>query len=74
MIKREQYLSRLRNLRDVNLIKVITGMRRAGKSTLFRQFQQELRDSGVDEKNILYFNFEEMQNEALLEDFGAVLS
>jgi predicted AAA+ superfamily ATPase len=67
MVKREIYLSRLRNLRDTNLIKVVTGIRRAGKSTLFRQFQQELLASGVDEKNIIYLNLEEMQNEALLE-------
>jgi predicted AAA+ superfamily ATPase len=60
-------LSRLRILRDVNLIKVITGIRRAGKSTLFKQFQQELIDSGVDEKNVIYLNLEEIENRSILE-------
>ncbi|MDR1980009.1 MAG: ATP-binding protein [Tannerellaceae bacterium] len=67
MIKRERYLSRLRNLRDTNLIKVITGIRRAGKSTLFKQFQGELLASGVDEKNIVYLNLEEIENRSILE-------
>jgi predicted AAA+ superfamily ATPase len=69
MIKRGNYLSILRNLRDVNIIKVITGIRRAGKSTLFKQFQEELIASGIKPKNIIYLNLEEMENEALLERF-----
>jgi predicted AAA+ superfamily ATPase len=66
MVKREKYLEKLRNLRDVNLIKVITGIRRAGKSTLFKQFQDELLASGVKAKNIIYLNFEELENAPLL--------
>jgi predicted AAA+ superfamily ATPase len=62
MVKREKYLSQLRNLRDVNVIKVVTGIRRAGKSTLFKQFQEELLASGVKEKNIVYLNLEEIEN------------
>ena len=69
MVKRERYLSTLRNLRDVNVIKVVTGIRRAGKSTLLKQFQEELVASGVKPKNIIYLNLEEMENEALLERF-----
>ncbi|MCL2651495.1 MAG: ATP-binding protein, partial [Candidatus Azobacteroides sp.] len=69
MIKREIYLPILRNLRDINVIKVVTGIRRAGKSTLFRQFQEELIASGVKPRNIVYLNLEEMKNEALLERF-----
>ncbi|MDR2424194.1 MAG: ATP-binding protein [Prevotellaceae bacterium] len=67
MVQREKELERLRGLRGANLIKVITGIRRAGKSTLFKQFQRELLASGVDERNIISLNFEEMQNEPLLE-------
>lgn len=69
MITRELYLLKLRKLRDINVIKVITGIRRAGKSTLFKQFQEELIASGVKPKNIVYLNLEEMENEALLERF-----
>lgn len=69
MVKREQYLERLRNLRDVNLIKVITGIRRAGKSTLFKQFQHELINSGVNERNIIHLNLEEIENRSLLDKY-----
>jgi len=66
MIKRERYLEKLRNLRDVNVIKVVTGIRRAGKSTLFKQFQEELLASGVKAKNIISLNLEELENVPLL--------
>lgn len=67
MIIRSQYIAELQKLKDVNLIKVITGVRRTGKSTLFRQFQEELKKSGVKQKNIISLNLEEMENEALLD-------
>ncbi|MCL2414875.1 MAG: ATP-binding protein [Bacteroidales bacterium] len=66
MVIRERYLKKLRNLRDVNVIKVVTGIRRAGKSTLFKQFQAELLASGVKQKNIIYLNLEELENAPLL--------
>ena len=66
MVIREKYLEQLRNLIDVNVIKVITGIRRAGKSTLFKQFQAELLASGVKQKNIIYLNLEELENAHLL--------
>jgi uncharacterized protein len=59
LIRREEYLQSLRQLRDKNLIKVITGLRRVGKSTLLQLFQEELRDSGVPEKCIISYNFED---------------
>jgi predicted AAA+ superfamily ATPase len=67
MIVREQYINRLKNMLGIKVIKVITGLRRVGKTTLFKQFQQELKNSGVVESNIIYLNLEEMENEALLE-------
>jgi len=67
MIVRKQYINRLKNMLGIKVIKVITGLRRVGKTTLFKQFQQELKNSGVAEKNIIYLNLEEMENEALLE-------
>lgn len=59
MIRREQYMQKLRALRDQNLIKVATGIRRAGKSTLLQMFRQELIDSGVEIKATQYINFED---------------
>ena len=67
MIVRKQYIKRLKNIQSIKVIKVITGLRRVGKTTLFKQFQQELRKSGVSKRNIIYLNLEEMENEALLE-------
>jgi len=66
-IIRSQYIAELQKLKDINLIKVITGIRRSGKSTLLRQFQEELKKSGVKPKNIISLNLEEMENEALLD-------
>jgi len=62
MVARETYLQKLRLLRDQNLIKVITGVRRCGKSTLLEAFLNELLESGVNRDNIVFFNFEEREN------------
>lgn len=62
MVKRELYLNRLRQLKDQNLIKVITGIRRCGKSTLLYAFKSELINDGVAPENIVYLNFEEREN------------
>jgi len=62
MIAREIYLQKLRLLKDQDLIKVITGVRRCGKSTLLEAFRNELLSSGVNPKNIVFFNFEEREN------------
>ena len=67
MIIREHYLKKLRKLRDQNVIKVITGIRRSGKSTLFKQFQDELLSSGLNSQNIIAINLEELENESLLD-------
>ncbi len=49
-------------LRDQNLIKVVTGIRRCGKSTLMAEYQQYLKSTGVSEQNIVALNFEEREN------------
>ncbi len=67
MILRSQYIDQLQKLKDINLIKVITGIRRVGKSTLFKQFQEELKKAGVKQKNIISLNLEEMENETLFD-------
>ena len=58
MLKREYYLNQLINSKDLNLIKVITGVRRSGKSTLLLQFKDYLLSQNVLENNIIYMNFE----------------
>ena len=62
MIERKIYLKRLRQLKDQNLIKVITGIRRCGKSTLLEAFKNELLSGGIVPENIIFLNFEEREN------------
>ena len=65
-VQREDYLRKLRQLKDVDLIKIVTGVRRSGKSTLLELFRGELIESGVDSQRIIALNFEEVENEPLL--------
>ncbi len=58
MLIREQYLNQLIRSKDLNLIKVITGVRRSGKSTLLLQYKEYLLSQKIKEKNIIYMNFE----------------
>ncbi len=58
MIIREKYLSKIRPFYDVDLIKVITGIRRCGKSIILMQIIDELKNKGIDEEQIIYINFE----------------
>ena len=58
MLIREKYLSQLIKGKELNLIKVITGVRRSGKSTLLLQYKDYLLKEGIAEKNIIYMNFE----------------
>ena len=67
MIRRELYLQKLRQLRDQNIIKVVTGIRRSGKSTLLEAFKNELLESGVSKENIVFLNFEKRENLNLTE-------
>jgi len=62
MVKRDCYLAKLRLLKDHNLIKVITGIRRSGKSTVLELFGKELQKSGVKKSNIISINLEERKN------------
>ncbi len=66
-IERTEYLEQLRNFRDKQVIKVITGIRRCGKSTLLHQFQQYLLQTGVDADQVIAINFEDLDNEPLCE-------
>ena len=59
MIQREEYLNQLKNFKDKNLIKVVTGIRRCGKSTLFELFIEYLKQQGVEDKRIIIINLED---------------
>ncbi|MCD7744631.1 MAG: ATP-binding protein [Lachnospiraceae bacterium] len=59
LIKRDYYLSRIRDFYHLDLIKVITGIRRCGKSVLLTQIMEELREQGISEEQIVYLNFED---------------
>ncbi|MBQ7140584.1 MAG: ATP-binding protein [Bacilli bacterium] len=58
MIIREKYLNRMIAAKDTEFIKVITGVRRSGKSTLMLMFKDYLLDNGINEENIIHINFE----------------
>lgn len=58
MIVREQYLKRLIDTKDTDFIKVITGVRHSGKSTLLLMFKEYLKEAGIKEENIIHVNFE----------------
>ena len=64
-IKRENYLSILKNFKDQQIIKVITGIRRCGKSTLLELFIDCLKENGVEDNQIISINFENSDYEYL---------
>ena len=58
MVKRESYLEKIYNFMDKNVIKIITGMRRCGKSYLFKLIIEELKKKGINEEDILLIDLE----------------
>lgn len=67
MVERTEYLESLKQWKDEQVIKVITGIRRCGKSTLMAQYQEWLRANGVSGEQIISINFEELEYEELLD-------
>ena len=67
MVERREYLDQLIQWKDEQVIKVVTGIRRCGKSTLLAQYQACLKASGISEKQIVSINFEELEYEELLD-------
>lgn len=65
MIQRTEYLNKLIAFRDKQLIKIVTGIRRCGKSTLLELYQQWLLQNGVEAEQILAINFEDLDYEEL---------
>lgn len=64
-IVRKEYLEQLRNLQHKKLIKIITGIRRCGKSTVMEMFRDELLENDVEENQIIFLNFEDYDNKHL---------
>ena len=68
MLKREKYLSKIRGFYDSDLIKILVGIRRCGKSVILNQIIEELKDKrNVDEEHIIFINFEFIEFEDLLD-------
>ena len=65
LIERKQYMQQLRSLKDQNIIKVISGVRRCGKSTLLMMFADELVGGGVAVEQIQFYNFEDLDTLAI---------
>ena len=64
MLKRERYLKKIRDFYHVNsLIKILYGLRRSGKSVILNQIIDEIKSFGIDEKHIIYINFESLDYE-----------
>lgn len=67
MAERKEYLEQLKAWKDEQVIKVVTGIRRCGKSTLLSQYQQQLKTTGITDEQIVSVNFEELEYEELLD-------
>ena len=65
MLKRKMYLSRIRGFYDSDLVKILVGIRRCGKSVILKQIMNELKEKGVDNEHIIYVNFEFIEYEDL---------
>ena len=65
MLKREKYLERIRDFYHSDLVKILVGIRRCGKSVILEQITEELKEQGVDENHIIYVNFEFIEFENL---------
>lgn len=65
MVQRKEYLEKLIEWKDDDVIKVVTGIRRCGKSTLLMQYQDYLKSFGIEKNQIIAVNFEELEYEEL---------
>ena len=68
MVPRSEYISQLEAYKDKQIIKVITGLRRSGKTTLMEIYKESLIASGVSLEQIIHINFEDVDN-AYIEDY-----
>lgn len=63
MVERKGYLDLLKKWKDDEVIKVVTGIRRCGKSTLLKMYMEFLKSQGVSDDRIIFINFEELEYE-----------
>lgn len=63
MVIRERYLKLIRPFYEQELIKVLIGIRRSGKSVILKQIMDELKENNVDDNHIIYINFEDYDYE-----------
>ena len=70
MIRRKKYIERIRPFIGKELIKVITGVRRSGKSYMLSLLQDELRSQGVKDSHIFFYNFESISNRPFTDDIS----
>lgn len=71
-ILRQDYLNTLIGLKDKNLIKMLTGVRRCGKSTVMRMFCDYLKTQDVQDSQIVFMNFEDFENHRWLDDLDGL--
>ena len=62
MIKREMYISRIRDFINTDLVKILTGIRRSGKSVMLELIKEELVKQGISPSNFIHINFENLKN------------
>lgn len=67
MVERKEYLEKIKKWREKDVIKVVTGIRRCGKSTLLEQYRDYLISTGVSSEQIIFINFEDLEFEDLLD-------
>lgn len=65
MLKREVYLSRIRGFYDSDLVKILVGIRRCGKSVILNQIVDEIKEKDIEDDHIIYVNFELVEYEEL---------
>ena len=65
MIKRDIYIKKIKPFIDKDIVKVLTGIRRSGKSIMLKLIMEELENSGVSRENFISINFENLNNKKL---------
>lgn len=61
MIKRQSYLQKILVYKDTPFVKILTGIRRSGKSTIMKMLMNEFKNQGIEDSNIIYFNFDSLE-------------